>query len=767
MGRRMKVAPPVEPAAPERVVPKQHAASKARLAAMKKVAASFSNLQPASKTLTHVRAVPTCFIQLDHAVRVGGLPVERFSVVHGPSNHGKAQPVDEPVLTPDGWRPIGSLRVGDLVIGSDGRPTLVRGVFPQGRKKIVRVVADDGAWTRCCEEHLWTTTTAKELNRGRYTRGPRPERERVSTGIVGEGSVKTAFAIAETIGEVHYLPRISPVHFAPSASLPMSAYYLGALLGDGGMCSGSSVVFTSADQEMRDRVASEARAIGDLARMLDPVDRCEGVRIAGGEQGQSGGSATAFLLRQLGLMGQRSENKFIPPVYRTATAEDRLELLRGLLDTDGAVSNEGQQAQFSTTSPSLRDGVVDLTRSLGGRAFVYAKETDSLPAWCVMISFEDGTCPFWLARKASCWKSNRERAWRQRIEAVEPCGEAECVCIAVAASDSLYVTRGYLLTHNTVFILGLIKSFLMRDHFALFIDAERTTPRDWVETMLAPIAIDHPGFLYKRPETYEKTIADVRKFCIGIAEAKEAKKLPEDMSGLIVVDSIRKLVPASIMKQIEDENDKGADANPSRRAAQIKAAMNANWLDELVPILERACIGMVVIAREMEDPDASVFSKKFGTNYKVQGGSALIYDASLRMRVERAAWVTKESSKEGTAPTIYGERHRVTIAKTKVGGKDDKASRCYFHTSNGLWLPEGFDSARDILELSTRFGLIEKSGAHYSYGNERLGQGEHNVVKALANGFGHADGTLLDVLERQCREKFASFKPLEDDDVAA
>src|SRR5262245_9383296 len=72
-----------------RTVPVAHAATKARLAAMKKVAASFANLKPASETLTHIVAVPTCFIQFDHAVRVGGFPVERFSVAHGPSNHGK------------------------------------------------------------------------------------------------------------------------------------------------------------------------------------------------------------------------------------------------------------------------------------------------------------------------------------------------------------------------------------------------------------------------------------------------------------------------------------------------------------------------------------------------------------------------------------------------------------------------------------------------------------------------------------------------------
>src|ERR687892_927478 len=57
---------------------------------------------------------------------------------------GRAQPLGQPVLTPSGFRPIGSLQVGDLVIGSDGSPTPVLGVYPQGRKEIFRVRAQDG-----------------------------------------------------------------------------------------------------------------------------------------------------------------------------------------------------------------------------------------------------------------------------------------------------------------------------------------------------------------------------------------------------------------------------------------------------------------------------------------------------------------------------------------------------------------------------------------------------------------------------------------------
>lgn len=68
---------------------------------------------------------------------------------------GKAQPLDARILTPDGWRRMGEIKVGDLVTGSDGKPTRVTGVYPQGEREVFRVTFSDGATTECCDEHLW------------------------------------------------------------------------------------------------------------------------------------------------------------------------------------------------------------------------------------------------------------------------------------------------------------------------------------------------------------------------------------------------------------------------------------------------------------------------------------------------------------------------------------------------------------------------------------------------------------------------------------
>ena len=83
---------------------------------------------------------------------------------------GRAQPVSTKVLTPKGFRPIGELQLGDLVIGSDGRPTKVLGVYPQGFKEIYRVSTQDGSSTLASGDHLWSVYTREDRSRGKPAR---------------------------------------------------------------------------------------------------------------------------------------------------------------------------------------------------------------------------------------------------------------------------------------------------------------------------------------------------------------------------------------------------------------------------------------------------------------------------------------------------------------------------------------------------------------------------------------------------------------------
>ena len=98
----------------------------------------------------------------------------------------------------------------------------------------------------------------------------------------------------------------------------------------------------------------------------------------------------------------------------------------------------------------------------------------------------------------------------------------------------------------------------------------------------------HPYFLAKRPNTYEETVNAVREFVDGVAAMRRDGELPDSASGLVVVDSLRKLVPEDIIAKIKRfgaQGEKGSVDGMGGRAAQIKAAMHAAWLDELTPRL--------------------------------------------------------------------------------------------------------------------------------------------------------------------------------------
>ena len=132
---------------------------------------------------------------------------------------GRAQSYSSRVLTPSGFRPIGELAVGDLVTGSDGLPTLVIGVYPQGRKEVFRIRAQDGASTVCCAEHLWAVATPDDRRRGK------PGRVVETREMIGN-----LRAAHQHRFELPLLSR--PAEFEPRP-VPMDPYALGLLLGDG------------------------------------------------------------------------------------------------------------------------------------------------------------------------------------------------------------------------------------------------------------------------------------------------------------------------------------------------------------------------------------------------------------------------------------------------------------------------------------------------------------------------------------------------------
>jgi phosphate starvation-inducible PhoH-like protein len=413
----------------------------------------------------YLRPLYDALYEMIDAEQIGRM-MERGTIEVAPLAYmrGRSQPYDRQVLTPHGFRPIGSLQVGDLVIGSNGRPTPVLGVYPQGRREVFRVQTQDGASTLCCAEHLWAVSTADDRRRGR------PHRV-LETGQM-LGRLRAAHA------HRFELPLVSPVEFEPQP-LPMDPYALGLLLGDGCLTTSTTPSFTTADPELA--VALEAALDGIELRRKSQVDYVLR-HTAGHRGGVIVANPVTATLRDLGLAGTRSNTKFVPAAYLRNSSDVRLAVLQGLLDSDGGpVTQRGRtcRIQYGTSSARLRDDAVFLVRSLGGVAYWrsrpaagrkpgHARGRDvhyRSDAFVLDIRLPAGIEPFRLYRKRAAYQLSGGGRPMRFIDSIEPAGEADTLCIQVAAADSLYVTDDFLVTHNT-----------LNDSFIVLDEAQNTTP---------------------------------------------------------------------------------------------------------------------------------------------------------------------------------------------------------------------------------------------------------------------------------------------------
>ena len=101
--------------------------------------------------------------KINHWLKSG----QTFFTLAGYAGTGKAQPLYSKLYTPDGYITMGDVKVGDLIIGSNGKPTKVLYVFPQGIKPMYRVTFSDDFYVDCCEDHLWKVKTFNDRNRQR------------------------------------------------------------------------------------------------------------------------------------------------------------------------------------------------------------------------------------------------------------------------------------------------------------------------------------------------------------------------------------------------------------------------------------------------------------------------------------------------------------------------------------------------------------------------------------------------------------------------
>ena len=370
---------------------------------------------------------------------------------------GKFLPVNTPVYTPKGTKKIGDIKIGDKVIGSDGKPHNVIGVFPQGIKETYRITFNDGFSILSGDEHLWSVSSP---NYGKNRKNERIKKSLVlSTKQMYEGGKITVKGInynknKEYEIETYYkspngnnkwqIPIVKPIQFERNDNLPIDPYLLGLALGDGSF------------NKKNIRFSAHKDDYDNLFTLLNlKENKPQGNK-------RIGSINVGLSLYELGIEHTRSINKFIPEIYKYSSIENRLSILQGLMDTDGhCMFNGGGKflgTEFCTVSKQLCDDVVEITQTLGGIARVKTciptytykgeKKKGKL-AYRVNIKLPTGMNPFRLKRKAERYVEPTKYPTGRYIKNIEKVGFEESVCISVDAPDKLYVTEHCIVTHNT------------------------------------------------------------------------------------------------------------------------------------------------------------------------------------------------------------------------------------------------------------------------------------------------------------------------------
>lgn len=373
--------------------------------------------------------------------------------VVGMSGGMKAQPLDSRVLTINGWKRMGDIQVGDLVITMDGTPAPVTGVYPQGVKPIYRLTFRDGAEVECCDDHLWYVKSYADRANGRdwHVLPLKAFRETHQKQFASGKVAKTC------------VPAVAPVQY-PKRELPLDPYLLGVLIGDGGMTT-TSLMVSSEDAEILDAVRLALPAGVQLKHSAAYDYRISGRK--GASKGQQGGSSEnpiTHVLRKLGLWGKKSIDKFIPADYMLADVDSRIALLQGLCDTDGCpAGGNGSHVAFEVSSKRLADDVMELVKSLGGLTSCTEKTTYRETAYRCYLFLPPEILPFRLTRKMAKYTPRTKYPITHYIERVEPAGEKEAQCIIVDHPTHSYITDGYVVTHNTSFVETITDAWKQMD----------------------------------------------------------------------------------------------------------------------------------------------------------------------------------------------------------------------------------------------------------------------------------------------------------------
>lgn len=384
--------------------------------------------------------------------KCGNDDIPQIILEGGAAGGGKMLPLDSKICTPTGFKYLKDIKVGDFITNPiTGGAQEVVWLHPLEKHHFYRIHFIDGTYIDSSEGHLWNVHQAGKRTKRTDLNGDKMNERVKPTKWIFEWVEKHKQGSYK--GRSLIIPLTSPVKFAISTVAArkniIEPYVLGALLGDG-CISKKYPELTTMDQDIIDRFTVYGYDMSKISKKADSK----------ATQYYIYSDKLAKAIKKLNLTGCTSINKFIPDLYKYATVEERIELMQGLMDTDGYVDDRGHMS-YSTISKQLAEDVAFIVRSLGGVATIkkgaagYKKDGEYIQCNdCYDVHFRTKINPELVSiprkkERAKYEFNGGASELGKRIVDVEYIGEQTSRCITVDDPSGLYVVDDFTVTHNS------------------------------------------------------------------------------------------------------------------------------------------------------------------------------------------------------------------------------------------------------------------------------------------------------------------------------
>lgn len=359
-----------------------------------------------------------------------------------PKKNGKQLALDTPIPTPEGWKTMADLKVGDRVFDEQGKPCHVVAKSPvDDTEQAYELVFRDGGRIVAGERHLWDVE---------YTHGKTQEKQ-WTTGEI----YRRTKQYREKSKDNRSLIRI-PVNqllHLPERNLPLDPYLYGYWLGNGSA--------TKPEITVRDSDVEELISLIPYPLHNRYPQTC-------------GGSEILVYKALKSILVKNFRDKVIRPEYLRASETQRWALLQGLMDSDGCIGTRKGQGVYVSTIQELVESVQELLWSLGIKNVMtscpstrYGKPTGETLYQIRFTAFTDQ--PVSKLHRKSIRRREREKKTRScfhYLEEIKPLDDkVPMQCIQVDSPSHCYLAgRTMVKTHNSELAAAIALYLLYADN---------------------------------------------------------------------------------------------------------------------------------------------------------------------------------------------------------------------------------------------------------------------------------------------------------------